>query len=165
MKKKMIDYYMDVAVRTSELSTAERLKVGAIVVKDDKIISCGYNGSPSGHSNILEQEVMITTYEYDRLDDIERERYRFSIILNRWVGLKTLDDVIHAEQNAISHLCRSTESSVDSILFCTTLPCHSCSKIIYGAGIKTVYYKNEYRCNKGLEFLQKCGIEVIKYEK
>ena len=58
----------------------------------------------------------------------------------------------------------STESGIGAILFCTHSPCLQCSKIIYSSGIKTVYYKNEYRSNDGIEFLKKCGVEVIKYE-
>ena len=81
-----------------------------------------------------------------------------------WTGLKTFDEVIHSEANAISQLASSTESGIGAFLFCTHAACLQCSKIIYSSGIKTVYYKHDYRLNDGIQFLQKCGIEVFKYE-
>lgn len=137
MKRRMIEYYMDVARRTSQLSYAEKLKVGAILVKDDKIVSIGYNGSPSGWSNELEYV----------LED---------------GSLKTKSEVIHAEQNCLYKLAKSNESGNGAYMFITHSPCIECSKGIYASGIKSVYYKDEYRCNKGILFLEKCGIKVYK---
>lgn len=137
MKKKFIDYYMDVARRTALLSYAEKLKVGSIIVKDDRIISIGYNGTASGFDNKAEY----------LLED---------------GSLKTKDDVIHSEMNSISKLARGPESGIDSVMFITHSPCISCAKGIYGAGIKSVYYETDYRDPSGIEFLKKCGIEVIK---
>lgn len=128
---------MDVAKRFAELSSAKRLHVGAIIVKDDRIISIGYNGMPAGWTN----ECEIT------LDD---------------GSLKSKPEVIHAEANAIAKLAKSTESGKDSVMFLTHAPCIDCAKQIYTAGINTVYYENDYRSKEGIQFLTKCGLWVIK---
>ena len=132
MKQKFIDAYMDVAERFAQLSSAKRLNVGAIVVKDDRIISIGYNGMPSGWDNVCEHEG------------------------------KTKPEVIHAESNAISKLARGTESGLRASMFVTHQPCIDCAKLIYQSGIATVYYKNDYRSTQGLDFLNKSGVEIIK---
>ena len=130
MKPKFIDAYMDVAERFGKLSTARRLNVGAIIVKDNRIISIGYNGMPSGWDNNCEIE----------LDEGK---------------LKSKPEVLHAESNAIAKLARSNESGENSTLFLTHSPCLECSKLIYQSGITTVYYKHEYRSQDGVEFLKK----------
>ena len=138
MKQKYIKAYMDVAKRFADLSSAKRLHVGAIVVKDDRIISIGYNGMPSGWSNICE----------DVLED---------------GSLKTKPEVIHAEANAIAKLAKSTESGKDAVMFLTHAPCIDCAKQIFTAGITKVYYENDYpRGSDGIQFLMECGIETIK---
>jgi dCMP deaminase len=144
MKQKFIEAYMDVAERFAQLSSAVRLQVGAIVVKDDRIISIGYNGMPAGWDNACEEVVPP----------------------NEWVEfeqLKTKPEVIHAESNAISKLARGTESGLGATMFVTHQPCIDCAKLIYQSGIATVYYKNEYRSTQGLEFLNKSGVEVIHH--
>lgn len=128
---------MDVAKRFADLSSARRLHVGAIIVKDDRIISIGYNGMPPGWSNICE----------DMLED---------------GTTKTKPEVIHAEANAIAKLAKSTESGKDATMFLTHAPCIDCAKQIFTAGIQTVYYERDYRSNDGLKFLSDCGVEVIK---
>lgn len=170
---------MDVAERTAQLSYAERLKVGTVIVKNNRIISCGYNGLPAGwEPNDCERKLVLTYEQYNSLPDNEKSRYNkvakdgaftkegpytdFKEYFS-WEGLKTYDEVIHSEANALSQLASSTESGIGAVLFCTHSPCLQCSKIIYSSGIKTVYYKNEYRCNDGILFLEKCGVEVIKF--
>jgi dCMP deaminase len=145
MKAKFVDAYMDVADRFSKLSSAKRLQVGAIVVKDDRIISIGYNGMPSGWDNNCEDEI--------RYPDAEG------------VTLKTKPEVLHAESNAIAKLARSSESGDGATLFVTHQPCMECAKLIYQSGIKAVYYAHPYRLNDGLDFLQKSKINVTKVEK
>ena len=147
MKQKFIEAYMDVAERFAQLSSAQRLHVGAIVVKDDRIISIGYNGMPSGWDNCCEEEV-VTEYE----------SYTDSVLV-------TKPEVLHAETNAIAKLARSNESGVGANLFVTHSPCLDCAKLIYQSGIATVYYKNEYRSTQGLDFLNKSGIKVIHRRK
>lgn len=133
MKQKLIDAYMETAEVFSRLSTAKRLKVGAIIVKNQRIISIGYNGTPEGWCNICEDE-----------------------------NNKTKPEVIHSEMNCINKLAKSNESGENSIMFVTHSPCMDCAKSIYGAGIKEVYYKNSYRDDSGIDFLSKCGINVVQ---
>ena len=142
MKQKWIDAFMDTAERFAQLSSAKRLQVGAVVVKDNRIISIGYNGMPSGWDNTCEE--VIEVHE------------------DGGVITKTKDEVIHAEANAISKLAKSGDSGDGADLFCTHAPCIHCAKIIYGAGVKKVYYRNSYRDEVGLQFLERCGIEIEK---
>lgn len=144
MKQKWIDAYMDTAERFAQLSSAIRLKVGAVVVKDHRIISIGYNGMPSGWTNECE-EIVTPSLPYLSGDG---------------PTLKTKDEVIHAEANAILKLAKSNDGGDGADLFCTHAPCIQCAKLIYGAGISKVYYRNAYRDQSGVEFLQKCNIEV-----
>lgn len=143
MKEKLVKYYMDVARRTADLSTATKLKVGAILVKNDNIIGFSYNGSPRGWSNTCE--------------DLMHNGEDFY--------LKTKPEVSHAEENLIMKLSCSHESSEGGIMFVTHNPCFICSRLIYGAKIEKVYYEFEYRDSSGIEFLNKCGIEVIKLKR
>jgi len=131
MKKKWIDAYMDVAERFAKLSYANRLKVGCIIVKKDRIISIGYNGTPEGWDNCCEDE-----------------------------NNKTKPEVIHAEMNCINKLARNHESGENSIMFITHSPCMECAKSIQGSGIKEVYFRNSYRDDSGLLFLAKSGIII-----
>jgi len=141
MKQKWIDAFMDTAERFAQLSSAKRLHVGAVVVKDNRIISIGYNGMPSGWTNECEEVVHRIAEE---------------------PILRTKDEVIHAEANAISKLAKSGDSGDQADLFCTHAPCVHCAKMIYGAGIKKVFYRNSYKDEHGLQFLQKCGIDIEK---
>jgi dCMP deaminase len=132
MKQKFIDAYMDVAERFAQLSSAKRLNVGAIVVKDDRIISIGYNGMPTGWDNCCEDS-----------------------------NNKSKPEVLHAESNAIAKLAKSGESGLGASIFITHSPCIECAKLIYQSGISTVYYKNPYRSSAGIEFLKKSKVKVI----
>ena len=130
---------MDTAKIFAELSHARRLHVGAIVVKDDRIISIGYNGMPAGWDNNCEDVVQHT-------DDT--------------TSLKTKPEVLHAESNAISKLARSQESGLGADIFITHAPCLDCAKLIYQSGIKRVYFGMAYRDVAGIEFLEKSGLTV-----
>ena len=152
---------MDTAERFAELSSAKRLQVGAVVVKDNRIISIGYNGMPSGWTNVCEHTEYVGSDEQIPSPD-EMIRLGFTGTDNGWYRLKTKDEVIHAEANAILKLARDGESGNGSSLFCTHAPCVHCAKLIYGAGITNVYYRNFYRDDAGIDFLNKCNIEVIK---
>lgn len=142
MKQKFIDAYMDVAERFAQLSSAKRLQVGAIVVKDDRIISIGYNGMPSGWDNCCE-------------DVVRQDEMGHSV-------LKSKPEVLHAESNAIAKLAKSPESGDGADIFITHSPCIDCAKLIYQSGITTVYYRNEYRSTQGIDFLTKSNIQVVK---
>lgn len=144
MKQKYIDLYMGWAERTADLSHAQRLKVGAVIVKDDTVIF-GYNGMPAGWDN---------NCEINMYDDAEQ-----------WVGNRTRPEVLHAESNALAKLAKSTNSGLDATLFVTHSPCLDCAKLIYQSGISHVYYRNSYRDRAGLEFLEKSGVEILHVNK
>lgn len=145
MNNKWITYYCDIAERTAELSTATRLKVGAVIVKDNRILSVGYNGTPAGWDNCCEEVVSDNIHPRTRV-------------------LKTKQEVLHAEANALMKLCRATDSSEGATLFVTHYPCIECAKLIYQAGISQVYYINDYKASKGSGelFLSNTGIEVCQ---
>jgi dCMP deaminase len=148
MKQEWIDAFMDTAERFADLSSAIRLKVGAVVVKDNRIISIGYNGTPAGWDNCCEEVVDVSPND---------PRYDYNHFTKE---LKTKDEVIHAEANAILKLARDGESGNGASLFCTHAPCMHCAKLIYGAGISNVYYRNAYRNDDGINFLSKCDVQV-----
>ena len=160
MKDKFVNAFMDVAERFSKLSSAKRLQVGAIIVKDDRIISIGYNGMPSGWDNNCEFTIFVTKDEaqgYDMPAQGYTETER-----GNWTRLKTRPEVLHAESNALAKLARSSESGEGATMFITHQPCLDCAKLIYQSGISTVYFKEPYRLNSGLDFLQKSNVEVYK---
>ena len=141
MKQKFVDAHMAAAEVYSKLSSAKRLQVGCVVVKDNTIIGIGYNGMPSGWTNDCEDVIQLS-------DDT--------------VQLKTKSEVLHAETNALAKIAKSTNSSEGSSLFVTHAPCLDCAKLIYQSGINSVYYRNSYRDEKGIDFLKHCKVEVSK---
>jgi len=177
MKQKYIDLYMDWADRTAQLSHAVRRQVGAVVVKDDSVISYGYNGMPSGWDNICEDKDYMSGDAGGWLDPDEiEERWPFEetvVVANdnesfettRRYCLKTKSEVLHAESNAIAKLARSSQSGRDADIFITTAPCLDCAKLIYQSGISSVYYRDSYRNMDGVEFLQKSQVSVIQVNK
>lgn len=142
MKQKYIDAHIKAAEVYSQLSSAKRLQVGCVVVKDNTIIGIGYNGMPSGWDNVCEDVVEVHE--------------------DGGVVTKTKPEVLHAETNAIAKVARSTNSSDGASLFVTHAPCLDCAKIIHQAGINSVYYRNSYRDEIGVNFLEKCNIVVKK---
>lgn len=124
--------YLRMARIWAENSYCQRRKVGAILVKDQMIISDGYNGTPAGFENICEDESGVT------------KPY-----------------VLHAEANAITKVARSGNSSEDSTLYITASPCLECSKLIIQAGIRRVVYNDLYRIQDGLDVLRRAGVECI----
>lgn len=135
MKQEQSDnYYLRLAHLCAENSYAVRLKVGAILVKDLRIIADGFNGTPSGFPNVCEIKAVD--------------------------GLTTIPYVLHAEANAITKVAKSTESSEGATLYLTDNPCYECSKLIIQCGIKRVVYTREYRIKDGIELLKQAGIKV-----
>jgi dCMP deaminase len=128
----------------AELSHARRLHVGAIVVKDDRIISIGYNGMPAGWDNNCEEVV-------------EQQEDGSQV-------LRTRAEVLHAESNAIAKLARSSESGLGADIFVTHAPCMDCAKLIYQSGIKRVWFGSAYRDSAGINFLKHSGITVTKVD-
>jgi dCMP deaminase len=139
MKEKLKNAYMKTAEIFAELSHARRLHVGAIVVKDDRIISIGYNGMPAGWDNNCEHELHQPVGRVD---------------------LVTKPEVLHAETNAIAKLAKSNESGLGATMFITHAPCLDCAKLIYQSGIGHVLYRDAYRDNSGVTFLEKSGVKV-----
>jgi len=169
MKEKFKQTYMKTAKIFAELSHARRLHVGAIVVKDDRIISIGYNGMPAGWDNDCEDIVYDTgagecisseefqiMYPYTEYNEEADEEYRY--------GLKTKPEVLHAESNAIAKLAKSNDSGLGADIFITHAPCIECAKLIYQSGINGVYYGENYRDDSGIEFLKKSGVNIEKLD-
>ena len=141
MKPKFVEMYMDWAKRCAKLTHARRLQVGAVIVKDDSVISYGYNGMPAGWDNNCEDELTWPNGEIRHL--------------------KTKPEVLHAERNALDKLAkRGGVGGKDAAMFITHAPCIECAKSIYGAGITEVFYGEDYRSEDGIYFLQKCNIAV-----
>ena len=127
---------LKVAREYGKLSTATRLKVGCIIVKDDRIISIGYNGMPSGGSNVCEEDG------------------------------KSKPEVLHAEANAITKLAKSTESGQDAYMFCTYAPCVDCAKLILQSGIKEFHYEESYKNEDGIEVLKKySNVDIFQHQR
>ena len=154
MKEKFIRAYMDTAKRFAELSYARRLHVGAIVVKNDRIISIGYNGMPAGWDNDCEDRVYANEWSID--NDIWTHQDENG----RPYNLETKPEVLHAERNALDKLAKGTEGGDGADMFITHSPCLECAKSILGAGIKRVWFSEQYRDDSGLTFLKKSNIIV-----
>lgn len=132
-KQELLDRrYLRMSTIWAENSYCVRRQVGALLVKDDMIISDGYNGTPSGFENVCEDENGLT------------KPY-----------------VLHAEANAITKVARSNNSSQDSTLYVTASPCMECSKLIIQAGIKRVVFHELYRITDGLDLMRQVGIEIV----
>jgi dCMP deaminase len=134
--------HMKAAFAYAECSTAVRLQVGCVIVKDNRVISIGYNGMPSGWTNECETQFMTGNGTADHVE------------------LITKPEVLHAESNAIAKLARCSESGEGASAFITHQPCMECAKLLYQSGIKQVYYVQPYRLDAGLKFLQECNIPV-----
>ena len=139
MKQKHIEAYMKTAEVFAECSTARRLHVGAIIVKDERIISIGYNGTPSGWDNNCEDIKINNDGDYVTV---------------------TKPEVLHAETNAIAKLAKFDGSGSGSVLFVTHAPCLDCAKLVFQSGISSMYYRNSYRNNDGVDFLAKAGLII-----
>lgn len=127
--------YIEMASIWAKNSYCKRRQVGALLVKDNMIISDGYNGTPSGFENVCEDENGVT------------KPY-----------------VLHAEANAISKVAKSGNSSEGATLYITASPCMECAKLIIQAGIRRVVYRDEYRLTDGVDLLRRAGIEVEKID-
>ena len=135
MDNKFDSRYLEMAEVWARNSYCKRRQVGALLVKDNMIISDGYNGTPAGFENICEDENGVT------------KPY-----------------VLHAEANAITKVATSGNNSCGATLYVTASPCLECSKLIIQAGIRRVVYKDEYRLTDGVDLLRRAGIEVEKID-
>lgn len=171
MKSKLKNAYMKTAETFAELSHAKRLHVGAIIVKDDRIISIGYNGMPAGWDNNCEVKNYLAM---DAGGWIDPEEIKIMYPHQEFVAevgeilrykLVTRPEVLHAESNAIAKLARSNDSGEGADIFVTHAPCMECAKLIYQSGIKRVFYGEAYRSDDGIKFLKASGIEVEHLER
>lgn len=126
--------YMDIVIRVSQMSYSNRSKVGCVIVKDNNIISFGWNGTPNGFDNNCEDK-----------------------------NNTTIPEVIHSEENAICKAARAGISIIESTMYLTLSPCFNCSKLIIQSGIRRVVYLEEYRNIESIDFLKNCNIIVEKY--
>jgi len=127
------ELYMDLALRIAKESYSTRTKVGCVIVKDNNILACGYNGMPSGMPNCCEDE-----------------------------NGKTRVEVLHAEMNAIAKIAKGTQSCEGAKIYITMSPCIICSKLLCASGIKNIFFKKEYRDTSGIEFCKKIGITIAQ---
>ena len=142
MKQKFIDAHMKAAEVYAELSSAKRLQVGCVIVKNNTIIGIGYNGMPSGWDNNCEM--------------VKHTDFTGTVVT------VSKPEILHSETNAIAKVAKSTNSTEGATMFVTHAPCLDCAKLIYQSGINSVYYRNSYRNDDGIDFLKKCEIEVCQ---
>ncbi len=157
MNNRFKSLYLDIAKRTAKMSRAVRLQVGCVVVKDDRIISMGWNGTPTGWDNNCEDKEYMDTMQSP--PEQSKKHWPFEDEQGRY-RLRTKPEVLHAESNSLSKLARSLESGNDAAMFITHAPCIECAKLIYQSGITSVCYISDYRDARGVEFLKKCGVNV-----
>ena len=157
IKERYKKVYYNIAQEISSLSYANRLKVGAIIVKENRIISIGFNGTPPGWDNNCEN--ILAAYD-ERETYFEKEEWTFNKETKQYTRLKTKPEVIHAEMNALHKLASSHESGNNASMFCTHTPCMDCAKGVVMSGIKNFYFIDKYRSDDGLSFLLKNGINV-----
>lgn len=161
-ERKYQQLFMDIAIRVSEMSYSDRLKVGSIIEKDGRIISIGWNGTPAGWDNCCEdREYMPVNCDFLTFSEIN-ETWPYIDSTGCRYKLVTKPECLHAERNAIDKLAKSHESGLGSTMYCTHSPCLECSKSILGAGISTVIYKTDYRTTDGINFLLKSNIKIQK---
>ena len=156
-KEKQIELdkrYLRMAKIWSENSYAIKRQVGCLIVKDNSIISDGYNGTPSGFENVCETVKCYALCIFNSPYNLHRCREC------GFGELVTKPYVLHAEANAISKLARSSNSSDGATLYVTDEPCLECSKMIIQAGIRRVVYSREYHTHAGKELLERAGIIV-----
>ena len=139
-------YFMNITALVAQRSTYTRRAVGAIIVKDKRILSTGYNGAPTGIRHCLEVGCL-----RESLQVPSGERHE-------------LCRGIHAEQNAIIQAAYHGVSVKNAVLYCTNQPCAICAKMIINAGIKKIYYQSGYTDALAQEMLTEAGIDLIKHD-
>ena len=140
------EYFMEITELVSRRSTCLRRKVGAVIVKDKRILTTGYNGAPKGLLHCLEIGCL---REINKVSSGERQE---------------LCRGLHAEQNAIVQAALHGLSIKDSVLYCTTQPCVTCAKMIINSGIKMIIYKEKYPDELARKMLKEAGVVEIHYE-
>ena len=159
-QNKLDERYLAMAKEWSKMSHAKRKKVGCLIVKDEQIISDGYNGTPSGFNNDCEE----VFYTCDERDFYRDQEWQLDKGKEKFFKLKTKPEVLHAESNALMKLARSTNSSEGATIYCTYSPCFDCAKLIVQSGVKRFVYNETYRNTEGLDLLKKADVEIVNYE-
>lgn len=160
-------YYLKVAEVCAQNSVAERLQVGAIIVKDNQIISDGFNGTPSGFDNdceyIIQRKTNCIYLSYGEFCENGNEYGKLCDNCGgKFDTVKTKPEVLHAESNAITKCAKYGHASNGATIYVTHSPCIECAKLIIQAGIKRVVYKNLFRSLDGINLLEKAKIKVEK---
>jgi len=178
MKPKFQKLYNNIAYEVAKMSHARRLQVGAVIVKDDRVISMGYNGMPAGWDNDCEfkehmdsgaggwlgpEEIEERWPFEEKIEFVDPDDGSFKTTLR--YRLKTRPEVLHAESNAIAKLAKSNDSGDGADIFVTHAPCMECAKLIFQSGIRRVFYSEDYRDDSGIKFLKQSGVKVIKHDK
>jgi len=139
------EYFMEITHLVARRSTCLRRQVGAILVKDKNILATGYNGAPSGVAHCLDVGCL-----REKLGVPSGERHE-------------LCRGLHAEQNAIIQAAKHGTNIDDSTLYCTTMPCIICSKMIINAGIRRIVFEEGYSDTLAAEMIEESGVIVEKF--
>ena len=162
MTRRELNFFMNIAKLSADMSYSNKLKVGAIIVKNNHIISYSWNGTPQNWENTTEDKVYMDIdaggilspseiVEYWPLqDDIGRYKY------------VTKSEVLHAEEHAILKLAKNGKAGKNSTIFTTHFPCIKCAKMIHNCGIKKIYYIHDYVDTESIKYLAKTDIRIIK---
>lgn len=150
--------YMQMAYQIAKLSYAKRKRVGCIIVKDNQVISTGYNGTPHGFKNDCE-EIQTREVENDNHKKVLEEK-GYNCQDGCCSKEVTKRVVLHAESNALAKVSKSTLSSDEADMYITMSPCFDCAKLIIQSGIKKVFYSESYRDTSGIDILEEAGIEI-----
>ena len=141
-----VEYFMEITELVAKRSTCTRRAVGAVLVKDKRLLSTGYNGAPTGIRHCAETGCL-----REQMNVPSGERHE-------------LCRGIHAEQNAIIQAAYYGISVKGSTLFCTNLPCSICAKMLINSGITTIYYKSGYADSLSMDMMKEAGLTLIKLE-
>lgn len=143
-----LQFWLNLALKYSSNSNSKRLKVGCVIIRENEIMSYGWNYHPT--SNEME-------YVEEKFAGNDLEDPIFEV-------LTTKPEVIHAETNAIGNWVQNGNKDIStSIMFITHSPCLECAKLIYSVGIRHVVYQTQYRDTKGIDFLKELGVNVEQW--
>jgi|JI10StandDraft_1071094.scaffolds.fasta_scaffold64998_13 dCMP deaminase len=167
MKKKFVDLYMGIANEVSKMSASRRTQVGAVAVKDHRILSIGYNGTLPGADNNCETAEFLLADKWTSkwISEEEALDYWDNPYVEAHFRLTTKPEVVHAEANCLLKMARDGQPSLGADIFLTLTPCVECAKMMKVAGIRKVWFRDEYRDLSGVEFLKSQGIEVEQVKK
>jgi dCMP deaminase len=163
MKQKFVDLYLGIANEVSKMSASRRTQVGAVAVKDHRILSIGYNGTLPGADNNCETAEFLLADMW--ISEEEAMRIWKDPYTEAHFRLTTKPEVVHAEANCLLKMARDGQPSLGADIFLTLTPCVECAKMMKVAGIRKVWFRDEYRDLSGVEFLKSQGIEVEQVKK